>query len=57
MEVKNGDKDSGAAVILATQVPGGPPRQLFYEDDKGLIRSVLNGYIFAGEGTAEYIDV
>ena len=45
MEVKDGVKLSASCVILHRKQSSPCPYQLWYEDETGIIRSKLNGYM------------
>ena len=48
--VKSQSRDSGAQVCIYTKKPEVCASQLWYEDENGLIRSKLNGYVLDSAG-------
>ena len=45
LDVRGDEASSGASLIVYDRKPGISANQLWYEDEVGLLRSKLNGYV------------
>ena len=50
LDVRGDNASSGTTVILYERKPQISPNQLWYEDEHGLLRSKLNGYVLDSSG-------
>jgi len=58
LDIKRGDTNPGADVIMYQEKHGRDAKnQLWYTDDKGIIRSILNDFALEGKGKGDKIEM